>query len=85
MFKRLSATMALLGLLTLLLGGCAHLNTREQRMLSGGAIGAGVGAGLAVISGGHVLTGTALGAAAGAVGGLLLDESSRHQPHHHRR
>ena len=56
---------------------CSEMSTREQRVLSGGAIGAGTGAGLSIITGGSVGTGSAFGAAAGALGGLLYDESKR--------
>jgi osmotically inducible lipoprotein OsmB len=62
-----------------LIGGCAGLTTREQRVLSGGAIGAGAGAVGSAIVGGNVAAGAAIGAAAGAVGGLIYDESKRRQ------
>jgi hypothetical protein len=61
----------------LLAVGCSGLSSRQERTLSGGAIGAGAGAGISAISGGDVLTGSAVGAAAGALGGLLVDESQR--------
>jgi osmotically inducible lipoprotein OsmB len=60
-----------------LLGGCSGMTTREQRVLSGGAIGAGSGAAISIISGGSVGAGSAIGAAAGALGGFLFDESQR--------
>jgi len=56
---------------------CSGMTTREQRTLSGGAIGAGTGAALSIITGGSVGTGSAFGAAAGALGGLIYDESKR--------
>lgn len=62
-----------------LIAGCAGLTTREQRVLSGGAIGAGAGAVGSAIVGGNVAAGAAIGAAAGAVGGLIYDESKRRQ------
>jgi hypothetical protein len=62
-----------------LIAGCAGLTTREQRVLSGGAIGAGAGAVGSAIVGGSVAAGAAIGAAAGAVGGLIYDESKRRQ------
>ena len=50
-----------------LLGACSDLTEKEQRALSGGAIGAGVGAlGMAVL-GGPVLIGAGIGAVGGAV------------------
>jgi osmotically inducible lipoprotein OsmB len=58
---------------------CAGLTTREQRVLSGGAIGAGAGAVGSAIVGGNVAAGAVIGAAAGAVGGLIYDESKRRQ------
>ena len=62
-----------------LVAGCAGLSTREQRVLSGGAIGAGTGAALGAITGNSIAGGAAIGAAAGAVGGLIYDESKRHR------
>ncbi len=64
-------------LLFSLIAGCSGLSTREQRVLSGGAIGAGGGAALSIITGGSVAVGSAIGAAAGALGGLIYDESQR--------
>jgi len=54
--------------------GCAGMSTRDQRILSGGALGAGAGAGVAYIVGAPIVVGVAAGAAAGAVGGLIVDE-----------
>jgi hypothetical protein len=62
---------------TSLFMGCSGLTTREQRVLSGGAIGAGAGAAGSAIVGGNIATGAAIGAAAGALGGLIYDESQR--------
>jgi hypothetical protein len=59
------------------IAGCAGLNRTEQRVLSGGAIGAGVGTAGAAILGGPLLVGAAAGAAAGAVGGVIVDEIER--------
>jgi osmotically inducible lipoprotein OsmB len=56
------------------MAGCSGLSTREQRVLSGGAIGAGVGTAGAAILGGPLVVGAAAGAAAGAVGGVIADE-----------
>ncbi len=61
----------------LLLGGCAGMTNQQQRVLSGGAIGAGTGAALGAITGGSVATGAAIGAAGGAVGGYLYDQSNK--------
>ncbi|MFZ2447594.1 MAG: hypothetical protein WAW37_14660 [Syntrophobacteraceae bacterium] len=54
--------------------GCAGMNSREQRMLSGGALGAAAGVGTAAIVGAPLIVGAAAGAAAGAVGGFVVDE-----------
>lgn len=57
---------------TLALAACG--STQGERALSGGAIGAGVGAVGTAIVGGSVVTGAAVGAAAGAVAGAVTDE-----------
>lgn len=57
--------------------GCSGMSRREQRILSGGAIGTAAGVGVAAITGGSLLVGGAVGAAGGAVGGLVVDEISR--------
>ncbi|MGO9019528.1 MAG: hypothetical protein ACLQVJ_14385 [Syntrophobacteraceae bacterium] len=57
--------------------GCAGLNTTEQRALSGGAVGSVAGLGAAAVIGAPLLVGVAAGAAAGAVGGVVLDEMQR--------
>jgi hypothetical protein len=54
--------------LTLLLGGCAGMSNTEQRVLSGGSIGAGGG----LLLGG--LPGAIVGAGAGSLGGYLYDK-----------
>ena len=64
-------------LLAALIAGCAGLSTREQRVLSGGAIGAGAGAATSIITGGSLGLGAAIGAGAGALGGLIYDEMQR--------
>jgi len=57
--------------------GCASLSPTEQRALSGGAIGSAAGLGAAAIIGAPLLVGVAAGAAAGAVGGVVVDEMQR--------
>lgn len=57
--------------------GCASLPTVDQRALSGGAIGTVAGVGAAAIIGAPLLVGVAAGAAAGAVGGVMVEEVSR--------
>ena len=56
------------------IGGCSNLNTTEQRVLSGGAIGAGTGAVGTVITGGCVACGAAIGGAVGAAAGYVYDQ-----------
>jgi osmotically inducible lipoprotein OsmB len=60
-----------LGLGLLALAGCSNMTTTQQRALSGGAIGAAAGAGIAAIAGGPVLLGGLLGGAGGAVVGAV--------------
>ena len=54
--------------------GCAGMNGTDQRVLSGGAIGSAAGLGAAAIIGAPLIVGVAAGAAAGAVGGALVDQ-----------
>ena len=63
------AAVCLLGL-----ASCSDMDTTQQRMLSGGAIGAGVGAVGTVMTGGCVACGAAIGAGVGAVGGYVYDQ-----------
>lgn len=70
-------TLIIMFLLLGLVAGCAGMSSREQRVLSGGAIGAGAGAAVGAVTGHSVLGGAAIGAAAGAVGGLIVDESKK--------
>jgi hypothetical protein len=58
----------------LALGACSNMNTTEQRVLSGGAIGAGAGAVGTVITGGCVTCGAVLGGAVGAGAGYVYDQ-----------
>lgn len=58
---------------TLGLAGCSGMSNTEQRVLSGGAIGAGVGAAGTAITGGCVTCGAVIGGAAGAGAGYLYD------------
>jgi osmotically inducible lipoprotein OsmB len=63
---------AALATAALMLAACG--SSTGDRALSGGAIGAGAGAGLGAVTGTSVLGGAALGGAAGAAGGALTDE-----------
>ncbi len=57
--------------------GCAGMSTTDQRALSGGAIGSVAGLGAAAIIGAPLLVGVAAGAAAGAVGGIVVDQMEK--------
>jgi osmotically inducible lipoprotein OsmB len=65
-----------IGLLLVVLGGgvvgCANMTPRQQRALSGGAIGAAGGAAVGAIVGGSPAVGAAIGGAAGAATGALI-------------
>lgn len=56
------------------LGACSNMNQTQQRTVSGGAIGAGVGAVGTVATGGCVACGAAIGAGVGAAGGYIYDQ-----------
>jgi hypothetical protein len=58
---------------SLLLAACGA--TKEDRALSGGAIGAGAGAAASGLTGGNMVGGALLGGAAGAAGGALTNQS----------
>ena len=64
----MSKNIAAILCLTLLLGGCAGMSNTEQRVLSGGSIGAGSG----LLLGG--VPGALVGGGAGALGGYLYDK-----------
>ena len=60
--------------LVLALGLAACGSSTTDRALSGGGIGAGIGAAGGALTGGSILGGAALGGAAGAATGALTDE-----------
>jgi hypothetical protein len=64
-------TLAGLFLASALLAGCG--TSKSDRAISGGAIGAAGGAGVAAATGGNPLTGGLLGGAGGAAGGALTE------------
>lgn len=66
MFKRLMLATTLLAS-GLGLAACGH--SPVTRALTGGALGAGAGAGVAAITGGNVGTGALIGGGVGAIGG----------------
>ena len=53
---------------------CSNMSAREQRMLSGGAIGAAGGALIGAASGGSAATGALIGGGAGVVAGALMGD-----------
>jgi len=62
-------------ILALCLGVAACGNTKGERALSGGAIGAGVGAAGSAVTGGSPWTGAVVGGAVGAATGALTNKS----------
>lgn len=66
-----------LALAGMMLGGCANMNSTEQRTLSGGAIGAAGGAAITAVTGGCIACGAVIGGAVGAAGGYVLDQVDR--------
>ncbi len=66
-------TVILIVVLALALGGCSGMSNTQQRMLSGGAIGASGGA-LIGWAAGSPAAGAAIGGGAGVLGGFLYDQ-----------
>jgi osmotically inducible lipoprotein OsmB len=64
--------------ISLVLGGCAGMSPTEQRVLSGGAIGASGGA-LVGLAAGSPAIGAAVGGGAGLLGGLVYDQYQKSQ------
>lgn len=56
------------------LASCANLNSTDQRVLGGAALGTLAGAGVGALAG-NAGEGALIGAAAGAVGGYLFDRA----------
>lgn len=73
--RRLALPVA--GALLLATTACSGMGDTEQRVLSGGAIGAGVGVASTIITGGCIACGAAIGGAVGAASGWLLDEHDK--------
>lgn len=74
-------SLALLLVVIVFAGACSGMSYTEQRVLSGGAIGAGSGA-LIGAAAGSAATGAAIGGGAGLLGGYLYDryQKSRGRP-----
>ena len=69
--KRLGVLLLVLALVATT--GCANMSARQQRALSGGAIGAAGGAAVGAITGGSPAIGAGVGGAAGATTGYFWD------------
>ena len=71
-------TIAVLILGTLLAAGCSNLSQRENRALTGAAVGAAGGAAIGGLTGGSAVLGGLIGGAGGAaVGALTADDGAR--------
>jgi len=68
--SRLALVFALM-LVAVAAAGCSGMTERQQRALSGGAIGAAGGAAVGAITGGSAITGALIGGAGGAAIGAL--------------
>ena len=70
----MTKTMIAVPLATAFLVGCSGMSNTQQKMLSGGAIGAAAGAGIVAIAGGNPIWGAIGGAAVGTAGGYLMSK-----------
>lgn len=59
------------------LSACSNMNRTQQRALSGGAIGAGAGAGVTALTGGCVSCGAVVGGVVGTGAGLIYDQMEK--------
>lgn len=66
--------------LALAVGGCAGMSATQQRVLSGGAIGASTGT-IVGWAAGSPAAGAAIGGGAGLLGGFLYDQYQRTRGH----
>jgi hypothetical protein len=77
MVMRVVVRLGLLALVVLPVAACDGLSAREQRALSGGALGAAGGAAVGALTGGSPMTGALIGGAGGAAVGALTTPSGR--------
>ena len=63
----------------LVITACDNMNSTQQRMLSGGAAGAAVGAAGTVMTGGCVACGAAIGGAVGTGAGYVIDKMEKNK------
>lgn len=75
--KTASITITISLVLVVSLAGCAGMTDDQQRMVSGGAMGAAGGAVLGAVTGGSALIGAAVGGAAGVAGGALVNQQQK--------
>lgn len=75
--KKILLALPLVAALTLT--GCSNMNTEQQRMLSGGAIGAAAGAGITALAHGNPIWGAIGGAAIGTLGGYVYNKHEQNQ------
>ncbi|MGE3623440.1 MAG: hypothetical protein AB7H77_06175 [Bdellovibrionales bacterium] len=61
------------------LAACDNMNSQQQRMLSGGAAGATIGAVGTVLTGGCVACGAAIGGAVGTGAGYVMDQMDKNK------
>lgn len=73
--KKLPALLVIAALLST--SACSNMNSTEQSVLSGGAIGATVGTVGTLATGGCVACGAAIGGAVGAGAGYVIDKTKK--------
>ena len=69
--SRTMVLLAALGMISVSVAGCDHMDRQQQRALSGGAIGTAAGVGLGLLTGANPWVLGAIGAGAGAATGAL--------------
>lgn len=75
--KKILLALPLVAALTLT--GCSGMNTEQQRLVSGGAIGAAAGAGITALAHGNPIWGAIGGAAVGVLGGYVYNKHEQNQ------
>lgn len=68
-------TFAVMAVVVLSMTACSNMKNRDQRMLSGAAIGTGVGAAAGAVTGGCVTCGAVIGAGVGTAAGAIYDNN----------
>jgi osmotically inducible lipoprotein OsmB len=68
-------TLPVVLVLGLSMSGCSNMSNTQQRMLSGGAIGAAGGAAITALTGGCVWCGAAIGGAVGTGAGYVISQT----------